>query len=790
MGKKRAYVVTNGRQTGIFDTWDQVEPLVKRFKGAKYQGYSSRDDAEQAWQANQAAAPSFATAAGVPAAPAFASVPPPPAFVPAPPAPAPAPSIRTMKAKIVAAGLSVADLVEKRDVVERYQQALARTAAPTPAAPAFSTAAGRPAMPGFVPASSPPEDPVAAAARAAAVPVRPSNPRPAEAPEWTQHTKGFGLDMMRKMGYTGGGLGREATGRAAPVEAGPMRPRGVGLGFDGADTREKELTEEQESVCAAAMRGESLFFTGNAGTGKTTTMKALITRLMTRRRSTGSGKVFVTASTGAAAVLCRGTTLHSFAGIGHGKESTQQLIMKLSKAARKRWGQCSTLVIDEISMIDGTLLDKIDAVGRSARGDYSKPFGGVQVIVSGDFMQLPPVKRTKFAFEADVWPTAFGTNQFCLTRVFRQRDQSFVSLLNELRVGRASEATCATLKATEARGLTAVNGIEPTKLFARNVDVDAVNKRKLQELPGAETPLMAQDEGDENKIKDCAYPKELVLKVDAQVMLLKNIDVKAKLINGSRGRVVAIQRKEGRPGIDSIKCVFQHAGEWNVKRDEATVEQAGKVLARRSQFPLRLAWALSIHKSQGQTIDLLECDLRGVFEDGQTYTAVSRATDLEHLVVRNFSPGVVKASAKCLAFDQRLRRGGAAPADDDDDVVDLTADNAAPPAPASGGWNYADGRRPPPNRAATLPTGAPNCLAGKVFVTTGVLPTLDRDQVKAIATKHSGRCTGAVSSKTTHLIAGDVLDDGRPVAESGKYKKAVTLGTAIITEAEFRAMIR
>ena len=126
--------------------------------------------------------------------------------------------------------------------------------------------------------------------------------------------------------------------------------------------------------------------------------------------------------------------------------------------------------------------------------------------------------------------------------------------------------------------------------------------------------------------------------------------------------------------------------EWNVKRDEATVEQAGKVLARRSQFPLRLAWALSIHKSQGQTIDLLECDLRGVFEDGQTYTAVSRATDLEHLVVRNFSPRVVKASAKCLAFDQRLRRGGAAPApaDDDDDVVDLTADNApAPSAPSA-----------------------------------------------------------------------------------------------------------
>ena len=730
MGKKRAYVVMNGRQTGIFDTWDEVEPLVKGFKRAKYQGYSTRDDAEQAWQASQTAAPAFTTAAGAPAAPTFvpASA---PAFVPVPPPPPPTPSIRDMKTAILQAGLGVADLVEKSDVVERYRQALA---------------AARPAAPAFVPrgaASSPPEDPVAAAARAAAVPVRPSNPR---------------APPMRGSVTT------------------PTRPAD-----DGADAPH-ELTEEQESVCSAALRGESLFFTGNAGTGKTTTMRELITRLTTHRR----GKVFVTASTGAAAVLCRGTTLHSFAGIGLGKESTERLIMKLSKTARKRWGQCSTLVIDEISMIDGTLLDKIDAVGRAARGS-SRPFGGVQVIVCGDFMQLPPVKVSRFAFEADVWPTAFGANQFCLTRVFRQSDQSFVSLLNELRVGRASPATCATLQATVARGLGAIDGIEPTKLFARNVQVDAINKQRLLELRGATTTLRARDEGDVRRIEQCSYPAELHLRIGAQIMLLKNIDVEKKLINGSRGKVVAIQRKDGQ--IDSIKCQFKNAGEWNVKRDDATVEEAGKVLASRSQFPLRLAWALSIHKSQGQTIDLLDCDLQGCFEDGQAYTAVSRASDLENLVVRNFSPRVVKASAKCLAFDQRLRRGDAAPADDDD-VVDLTADSAPAPAPASGGWNYADGRRPPPNHAATLPTGAPNCLAGKVFVTTGVLPTLDRDQIKAIASKHGGRCTGAVSGKMTHLIAGDVLDDGRPVAESGKYKKAATLGTAIISEAEFRAMIR
>ena len=281
MGKKRAYVVTKGRQTGIFETWDEVEPLVKKFKGAKYQGYSSRDDAERAWRQAAPAAPSFATAAGAPAAPAFASVPPPPAFVPVPPAPVPAPSIRDMKTAILQAGLGVADLVEKSDVVERYRQALA---------------AARPAAPAFVPrgaASSPPEDPVAAAARAAAVPVRPSNPR---------------APPMRGSVTT------------------PTRPAD-----DGADAPH-ELTEEQESVCSAALRGESLFFTGNAGTGKTTTMRELITRLTTHRR----GKVFVTASTGAAAVLCRGTTLHSFAGIGLGKESTGLLIKKLSKAALQR----------------------------------------------------------------------------------------------------------------------------------------------------------------------------------------------------------------------------------------------------------------------------------------------------------------------------------------------------------------------------------------------------------------------------------------------------------------------
>lgn len=278
-------------------------------------------------------------------------------------------------------------------------------------------------------------------------------------------------------------------------------------------------------------------------------------------------------------------------------------------------------------------------------------------------MQLPPVRVSRFAFEAQAWRATFGvgaaSRQFCLARVFRQRDPAFVDLLNELRVGRASPATCAALRATAARGLSAAHGIEPTKLFARNDQVDAVNRRKLSELPGAETTLCAKDEGDARRIQQCSYPSELLVKEQAQIMLLHNVDVKRGLVNGSRGVITAIERDPSGEVV-AIPCKFTRGGHHVVRREEATVEEAGKVLASRTQFPLRLAWALSIHKSQGQTIDLLDCDLRGCFEDGQAYTAVSRAVDLERVVVRNFSPEIVLASKQCLDFDAGLRRGAAA----------------------------------------------------------------------------------------------------------------------------------
>ncbi|KAH8073290.1 PIF1-like helicase [Aureococcus anophagefferens] len=704
MGKRKRYVVTRGRQTGIFDTWEDCERQVKGFSGAQYKSYATQEDAENAFAA---------------------------------------------------------------------------------AAPAPSATAGPASVPlaGWKPPARPARSALRAVSRRA-----PGRDRAAAEPSFEERW----LEDVD----------------AAPPPPPPPPRGGVAPPRAGADRRRRARA--------------SAFLTGNAGTGKTTTMHRLILEL--RRRQRGEGRVFVTASTGAAAVLVGGTTLHSFAGVGRGDGSAEQLAAKLSKPARKRWRQCASLVIDEISMIDGALLDKIDAVARAARGN-ARPFGGVQVLACGDFAQLPPVRVTRFAFEAESWRGAFGARQYCLSAVFRQRDAGFVSLLNELRVGRASPKTVRTLEATASNELKD-GDIEPTKLYATNAQVDRLNASRLDALTGAPETLRARDSGQADRFVQCQWPEELVLKPRAQIMLLHNTDVVSGLCNGSRGVVVGFERDAKSKRVTGVRCRFARGGVHVVERESTSVYEGDAQIASRSQFPLKLAWAVTIHKSQGQSIDLLEVDLRGCFEYGQAYTAVSRATSMDRLRVVNFDASGVKAHPTVLNFHAALTgdlTAVAAPEPEpEDDVVDLT-DSAKPASgggafvdltdsakPASGGsafvdltadapaaakaptahWDFASGkRRPPPKQATSLPTGAADCLAGRVFVTTGVLPSLDRDQVAQIVKACGGRVTSAVSGKTTHLIAGDVLDDGRPTHTSSKYVKAQNLNVAIIDEAAFRAML-
>jgi len=745
MGKRKRYVVTRGRQTGIFDTWEDCERQVKGFSGAQYKSYATQEDAERAFAA---AAPAPSAAAG-------------PASVPLAGWKPPVRPALGARSTLFAA-------------VSRPAPRPAATARPFASSAAPAAARGGGARLGATRVDAP--APRATAPREAARPVRAAAPRPAKA------EPSFEERWLEEVD-------------AAPPP--PPPPRG-GVA----------LTAEQARIVDVGLRGESLFLTGNAGTGKTTTMHRLILEL--RRRQRGEGRVFVTASTGAAAVLVGGTTLHSFAGIGRGDGSAEQLAAKLSKPARKRWRQCASLVIDEISMIDGALLDKIDAVARAARGN-ARPFGGVQVLACGDFAQLPPVRVTRFAFEAESWRGAFGARQYCLSAVFRQRDAGFVSLLNELRVGRASPKTVQTLEATASNELKD-GDIEPTKLYATNAQVDRLNASRLDALTGAPETLRARDSGQADRFAQCQWPEELVLKPQAQIMLLHNTDVVSGLCNGSRGVVVGFERDAKSKRVTGVRCRFARGGVHVVERESTSVYEGDAQIASRSQFPLKLAWAVTIHKSQGQSIDLLEVDLRGCFEYGQAYTAVSRATSLDRLRVVNFDASGVKAHPTVLNFHAALTgdltavaapepdpeddfvdlTDSAKPASGGDDFVDLTADApaAAKPEPATSHWDFASGkRRPPPKQATSLPTGAADCLAGRVFVTTGVLPSLDRDQVAQIVKACGGRVTSAVSGKTTHLIAGDVLDDGRPTHTSSKYVKAQNLNVAIIDEAAFRAML-
>lgn len=343
-----------------------------------------------------------------------------------------------------------------------------------------------------------------------------------------------------------------------------------------------ELSTDQRAVAAAVLAGGNVFFTGNAGTGKSHVLRQLVQELR-RRYAPATGKhtvatdesICVTASTGIAAAALGGITLHSFAGVGLGDQPAEQLLGRLSKVAKTRWRRCRVLVIDEISMLDGQLLDKLDMIARVVRGEASTVFGGIQVVLCGDFFQLPPVglgerPDISFAFAANCWPF-LAAQQFVLSTPFRQADEKFRVLLGEVRHGQLSTKSIQILQHGCRRPSTDfglqhdVSGtgakvpavpIKPTRLYPTNSDVDRINSHELMQLPAytppdhgwtangrmpskskAPQPVLSAgavvyasvDSGTCQKAlrhlqMHCIAPARLALKPAAQVLLLKNID--------------------------------------------------------------------------------------------------------------------------------------------------------------------------------------------------------------------------------------------------------------------------
>jgi ATP-dependent DNA helicase PIF1 len=417
------------------------------------------------------------------------------------------------------------------------------------------------------------------------------------------------------------------------------------------------LAPKQQLAVDFALAGHSIFLTGSAGVGKSYTLRYIIEEL----KEVHGHSVYVTASTGIAALAISGTTLHSFAGVGLGTAPVDELIRNLNKVAKYHWQSCKVLVIDEISMVSCDLFTKLDAIAKWVK-QSTAPFGGIQLVLCGDFFQLPPVPDRNwpksmplFAFQSDAWKQAV-THTIELTKVFRQSEEGFVSMLNSLRRGKVPNcysllANCFTERLEQDR-------LAHTILYPLKVDVSRENHTHLNALDEEEHEFFAKDTGDPKYLtqlqKNCTAEDVIKLRIGAQVILLKSMTVedgRVRLVNGSRG-VVTDFDEEGYPMVD-----FEDAADVNIQPTTFSMEVSGKTVATRTQIPLALAWALSIHKSQGMSIDKVYLDLSRVFEYGQAYVALSRARTLAGLKLAPFHPSVIKAHPHVVQFYESLERG-------------------------------------------------------------------------------------------------------------------------------------
>lgn len=422
-------------------------------------------------------------------------------------------------------------------------------------------------------------------------------------------------------------------------------------------------TEQQSQVLDAISAGKSVFVTGSAGTGKTFLIQHIIRKL---RRIHGRSRVYVTASTGVSACALNGYTLHSFAGIGLGEATAEELLYKVcsNERVRRRWEMVQALIIDEISLISGELYDKLEFIARKIRSlDASKEmvWGGIQLVVSGDFFQLPPIfnkKTQKFAFEATTWNLSFDM-QIDLTIVFRQSEPQLIKVLQGIKKG---EYDYEDLNLLENH----CSKLEPdplaVKLYPRNEDVYRVNKMHLDSLNENLICYRAVDSGEaswKEQLKLGIAPDFLELCVGARVMLTKNLNAQQKLVNGAAGTVIGFELVNGTDktfGTNWLPVVkFDFGPEKLIIGPETwSIMDGEEVVARRKQIPLILAWALSIHKCQGMTLNSLYTDLNRAFGYGMVYVALSRVKSLEGLHLSSFNPKTIKVHPKVLNFYERL----------------------------------------------------------------------------------------------------------------------------------------
>lgn len=459
------------------------------------------------------------------------------------------------------------------------------------------------------------------------------------------------------------------------------------------------MNPEQRVAFEKYISGSNLFITGAGGVGKSFVLKKIINHARQRydRLEADGGKKYVgvTALTGTAACLISGSTLHSWGGIGLAVKPVKEIINKIKVRAGfvERWSNCRLLIIDEISMMSIDLFEKIDQIARILRRSPDKFFGGLQVIFSGDFAQLPPVEKGKisFVFESKVWQQNIDPVTIYLTRLVRQSDPQFQAILTQARMGNLSETNKALLKRRVVakddlkKIMKPKDGIQPTVLFPYRMQVEQLNQNRLAKLltKGASyhkylpeytysvhsylppnqkrntknqmLKLFGQHKGPREDLLD--YPplsgnrgnQVVKLALGSQVLLTTNLSVETGLANGSRGVVVDFTTcAEHKPIV-----LFDNQIKMTMERSPSITEQLGFDIIV-SQYPLELAWGLTVHKAIGATIPRVIADLSNCFTPGQAYVALSRCRSLDGLYLTAIDFNGVTCHSRVVEYYQKF----------------------------------------------------------------------------------------------------------------------------------------